>query len=551
MKKIFVFCFVVLIGTLSSQVPTVGLISQWPFSGNANDIIGGNNSSVVNATLTPDRFGNPNCAYNFNGTSSYIRMLNAGPTGTLSRSVSFWAKSTNTTLTCAFAYGAAPGALAIQFYYGCPGVGCDIGTAQFIRTNTLVANGSWHHYAMVYDNTLGTQMGVIKLYVDAVLASVTGCGSTTSLINSNATFPINIGKVADNNIRFFKGDLDDFFLYNRALTPTEVLALYNDTPCLLTPPSPGSINGSITVCQGASVVYSVAPVAGATSYTWSLPGGWTGTSTTNTISVIAGANSGQITVASGNCCGSSQPSTQDVTVNPAPVVSITATQFTVCNGNSTTLSANGASTYTWSPFIVTPSITVSPSVTSSYTVSGTNSFGCSSTTVTSVVVTNNMLPTILINGSGISCPGQTVNIAANGALTYTWQPGALNGFFVSVTPTVTTVYTVTGTDANGCYNSATYTQSVSTCAGVIEAGNKDLSIIISPNPNNGNFTIHQKNLKEKTTIEIYSNIGQLVFSKVIEKAEEHIETKLATGTYFVMLRESNNLKAVQRLVITQ
>ncbi|MBK7668303.1 MAG: T9SS type A sorting domain-containing protein [Sphingobacteriaceae bacterium] len=546
------FCFILLIGTLTAQIPTTGLISHWPFSGNANDIVGGNNSTVLNATLTADRFGNPNCAYRFNGTSSYIRMVNAGPTGTVSRSISFWAKTTSTSLTAPFCYGGAPSSFAIQFWYGCSGIGFDNGAGAYIKSNPNVSNGMWHHYVAVLNSTVSTQMSSVAFYMDGNLLSTLGCtiGSTVSAINTTSTFPINIGKVSDNNIRFFNGDLDDFFLYNRALTPAEVLALYNDTPCLMTPPSPGSISGSISICQGASVVYSVAPVAGATSYTWTLPGGWTGASTTNTISVIAGANSGQITVASGNCCGASQPSTQDVNVNPAPVVSITTTQFTICNGNSTTLSANGASTYTWSPFIITSSITVSPSVTSSYTVSGTNTFGCSSSTVTSVVVTNNTLPTILLNGSGISCPGQAVNLAANGASTYTWQPGALNGFFVSVSPTVTTVYTVTGTDANGCYNSATYTQTVSTCAGINQQTANDLQIEIFPNPNNGSFTVNSNNLTEKAQIEIYNSIGQLVLQKKLQANQTFINEKFPTGTYFIKVLDREVIKEIKKIIIT-
>lgn len=552
MKKLITIIFV-LASTLGfCQVPTTGLINNWMFSGNANDNIGANNGTVFNATLTADRFGNPNCAYKFNGFSSYIKMTSTGPSGALPRSVSFWGKSNNTSLTAAFAYSGSD-AFAIQFNYGCLGVGFDNSSGAYIMSNPNVSDGNWHHYVAVFDPAISTQIADIKFYMDGVLLTTLACtiGSTVAPVNTATNFPINIGKVADNNIRYYNGDLDDFFLYNRALTPAEVLALFNDTPCLATPPSPGSISGNITVCQGASVVYSVAPVAGATSYTWNLPGGWTGTSTTNTILATAGVNSGQITVASGNCCGASQPVTQDVTVNPAPSVSVTATQFTVCNGNSTTLFGNGASTYTWNSFVVAPSLAVSPSSNTTYTLSGTNSFGCVNTTTAAVIVTNNPLPTILLNGSGTSCVGQTVNIAANGASTYTWQPGGLNGFFVSVSPTVTTVYTVTGTDANGCYNSATYTQSVSTCAGINEAGNKNTEIIISPNPNAGSFIVSNKNIKPGTQLEIYNSIGQSVFVKMLEKDEEKVETKLSSGIYYVIIKENQALKQVQKIIIEQ
>jgi hypothetical protein len=55
-----------------------GLVAYYPFNGNANDASGnGNNGIVVGATLTADRFGNPNSAYSFNGTSDYIRVPNS------------------------------------------------------------------------------------------------------------------------------------------------------------------------------------------------------------------------------------------------------------------------------------------------------------------------------------------------------------------------------------------------------------------------------------------------------------------------------------------
>lgn len=83
------------------NVPLNGLIGAWTFSGDATDQSGnGNDGTVYGATLTYDRCGNPNSAYNFAVISltNCIQMLSPGPTGTLSRSVSFWAR-TNTSAT--------------------------------------------------------------------------------------------------------------------------------------------------------------------------------------------------------------------------------------------------------------------------------------------------------------------------------------------------------------------------------------------------------------------------------------------------------------------
>src|SRR6266404_1202616 len=66
-------------GNLVAQVNlNQGLMAYYPFSGNANDVSGNNNNPVFNnATLTADRFGNPNSAYSFDGTSSYMRIPNS------------------------------------------------------------------------------------------------------------------------------------------------------------------------------------------------------------------------------------------------------------------------------------------------------------------------------------------------------------------------------------------------------------------------------------------------------------------------------------------
>ena len=73
---------------LSGTIPTNGLVGYWPFSGNANDISGnGNDGTVYNATLTHDRNGMINSAYDFNGNGKIICPQNSIPTQTLSLSV--------------------------------------------------------------------------------------------------------------------------------------------------------------------------------------------------------------------------------------------------------------------------------------------------------------------------------------------------------------------------------------------------------------------------------------------------------------------------------
>jgi subtilisin-like proprotein convertase family protein len=94
---------------------------------------------------------------------------------------------------------------------------------------------------------------------------------------------------------------------------------YNVNICASVP-TPGAISGPATPCQGSSQTYSIAAVSGATSYTWTLPSGWTGSSTTTSITVTVGATGGNVSVVANSSCGSSSAQTLATTVSPLPAV---------------------------------------------------------------------------------------------------------------------------------------------------------------------------------------------------------------------------------------
>jgi len=141
-----------------------------------------------------------------------------------------------------------------------------------------------------------------------------------------------------------------------------------------------------------------------------------------------------------------------VTVNALPTISVVGgASQTVCDGSPVILTGSGAGSggsYSWSGGI-SNGVSFTPSSSSSYTVTGTDGNGCSSTATASVTV--NTPPTINAGSDVEICAGETVTLSGSGAGTggsYSWSGGISNG--VSFTPTVTTTYTLTGTDANGC-----------------------------------------------------------------------------------------------------
>ncbi|MFN8711228.1 MAG: T9SS type A sorting domain-containing protein [Bacteroidota bacterium] len=205
------------------------------------------------------------------------------------------------------------------------------------------------------------------------------------------------------------------------------------------------------ICVGGSATLTA---TGATSYTW-MPGNLTGSSVS--VSPIATTT---YTVTGTNANGCSSTATVAVTVNPLPVVAANTSASAICVGGSATLTATGATSYTWMPGNLTgSSVAVSPIATTTYTVTGINANGCSSTATVNVVV--NPLPVVVITPStSTSCEGSTVTLSASGASTYVWQPLNLTGSTVTDAPFVTTTYTVIGTSSAGCIDSATITINV-------------------------------------------------------------------------------------------
>ncbi|MBS1616475.1 MAG: hypothetical protein JST06_10205, partial [Bacteroidetes bacterium] len=119
------------------------------------------------------------------------------------------------------------------------------------------------------------------------------------------------------------------------------------------PATPGAISGAQLVCKNASMTYSVAPVAGALSYQWTLPSGWSGSSTTNSITIMPDTNSGNIMVRAINNCGLSQPNSRAITVinslsSPGTIISSSSGSY--CGGKIYSFRINsvpGATSYVW------------------------------------------------------------------------------------------------------------------------------------------------------------------------------------------------------------
>ncbi|CAI8200664.1 MAG: Uncharacterised protein [Flavobacteriaceae bacterium] len=179
--------------------------------------------------------------------------------------------------------------------------------------------------------------------------------------------------------------------------------------------------------------------------------------------VASGSTTYKVTQTNGTTLCESSALLVTVTVHDLPIVGITqGATATVCNNGSIILNGTGASTYSWSGVdasgntIVDGTSFIPPgSTTTPYTVTGTDGNGCTNTA--SIQVTATTGPTITMSASPSTiCAGETVTLTANGldpalpGSNYAWSAGLGLGQTIMVTPTTTTTYSVTGTDANGC-----------------------------------------------------------------------------------------------------
>jgi len=134
----------------------------------------------------------------------------------------------------------------------------------------------------------------------------------------------------------------------------------------------------------------------------------------------------------------------------------------VCLGNTATLSASGANTYSWSTGATTAVITESPIASTNYSVVGTDVNGCSNSQTVSLIVNPNPIVNAIVSSSAV-CLGNTATLSASGANTYSWSTGATTAV-ITESPIASTNYSVVGTDVNGCSNSQT------------------VSVVVNPNP---------------------------------------------------------------------
>ncbi|MBO4875300.1 MAG: T9SS type A sorting domain-containing protein [Bacteroidales bacterium] len=267
------------------------------------------------------------------------------------------------------------------------------------------------------------------------------------------------------------------------------------------------ISGNTSICQGESTTLSVSE---ATSYLWS-----TG-ATTQSIQVT---DEGLYSVTATNSTCEAHTSVY-VAVNALPTATISGTTA-ICGGASTTLTANGGTSYAWNNGANTQSIEASSA--GAYTVTVTNATGCTASAVTSVVSAPN--PSVQISGNLTACQGESVTLTASGGTSYNWSNSANTA---SINPTQSGTYIVTAYNVLGCEATAS------------------ADVVISPNPQL-NITAPQTICNNGSTIlSVSDNLGTTLTSCVWSNGGSGTSISVsptATTNYTVTVTNSNGCTA--------
>lgn len=264
------------------------------------------------------------------------------------------------------------------------------------------------------------------------------------------------------------------------------------------PPQPGLISGITSVCAGSNETYSVSPVPGATSYTWTFNNSPIGTNT-NSVLFSSVLGNGNLSVVAVNSCGNSISQTVNINILPLPVLNVTPYNSVICSGGGgVNLTATGnAQQYIWSPSTGLNStsgtmVQANPANNTTYTVVASDG-NCSVSDSVFVTVTSVTTASIAASGT-VLCSNGSLTLSATQGSGYTWSgPGGFSSSTQNVTASLPGIYSVVVSNPGGCSGTASASVQIVQSSLVVNSGSDQIiqpgnSVVIGGNPTaiNGN-----------------------------------------------------------------
>lgn len=311
------------------------------------------------------------------------------------------------------------------------------------------------------------------------------------------------------------------------------------------------ITTSGPVCSGEVVPLTYTTNGFVTNWVWTVSGPTSGTYTTQNPTVSLNPGTHTLSFLGDNSSVTTCVTTATLLVKPTPQVSVQATAASpVCYGNSNTLTASGATSYTWQPGGSNNAAQViTPGATAVYSVTGMTN-GCSNSQTITIAVVPGV--TVVPAASDLSvCPGATAAITISGAASVVVNPGNIVSNPAIVSPTATTIYTITGIGAaGGCTDDSTLTISMKECdgVGIAEHHGNIPGVRVYPNPAEGWVIVESATNDQQ--IRITNATGQLIWSLGMNGAPLRVATESwAAGIYFIELLSPEGFVHTEKIVV--
>jgi hypothetical protein len=513
MKKLFLFLISILFCfsfESKAQVDlTKGLIAYYPMTGNAKSTVGtGLDLTVNGATLTADRFGHPNSAYYFSGTSSLVGNFNS--TGFTGMSFGAWIKTSSTDIMVILQ---VDGDVAyVNRYPGGHFMAAMDATSQNNGTSdqsaSIVANGGWQFVSASSDGS------TTRIYVNGKFEK----SYSETLYTANGK--IDVGADIGNSTTQFQGSIDEVKIYGRQLSDAEMLAWFNDC--------------TVNLNDGLVAYY---PMTGNANSAVGTGLDLTVSGATLTTDRFGSANSAYLF--DGNS-------------------SLVSNIFSTTNFSGLSVSSWISTKYTSSSKViwqVTGDVSyVSRSTTGHFmaAMDGHSGDNASTDESTTNVATGEW---IFVSASN---DGTMTRVYVNGNLEASYPETLYTGTgyiaigFDKATPNLTTRF-IGSIDEVKIYNrvlcdnemAALYSKSET---GIEQDQNILAGVSLYPNPTNGNAILKLENLSENGSLQVSDMMGRVVFTKMITTAETTIDlNNQKPGVYLVTVK-SGNKSIVQKLV---
>lgn len=351
------------------------------------------------------------------------------------------------------ASGVGASALALDFHNNIFTCGDYFGTCDFdpdpINSYSLTAN------------VFGTDAYMFKLSCTLPSTVTTTSNIIPICIGSNTTKTISISSTIENGVTYSWSSLGSAGVSFSPTTGTTTSVSYTASSSFsivvtatnacgttttmvqsITPYSLPTISitaSSPSICIGQPAAFTA---SGASTYTWNPSYIINGMPTVN-------FGNGPFTVTATDANGCVNTNTVNFTEYPLPTVTAVSSSSAICSGSVATLTAGGAASYTWTSGPQT--FTYNVGTAGTYTVTGADIHGCVNTKTVGLTV--NSLPNVTaIASSTAICAGSSATLIAGGASTYQWASGPSTASYVVSTAGI---YTVTGTNSNGCVKTKT------------------------------------------------------------------------------------------------